>query len=232
MDDINNYNEKGRTKLMEAADVGDLAMVRCLLSKGASPFMTDKNYGTTTAKMFAGRKAYDNNIFSKIEIILADITGEEVVKKQKETNDYSYEYSVPIYSHTDAGGSRVLLVLGVIVGLPWVVWNYDLNPLSNEISIYPQEYKCMTKTNRSGCEWVNIPYVTYKVNYETQTVLYWSSDKTWSVKKAKNCKVISRKHWTCGGYYKYGFNNGEYSSENTKGKRYMSKTLWWYHNWR
>lgn len=204
MDDINSYNEKGRTKLMEAADSGDLAMVTWLLNKDADPFMTDENYGTTTAKMYAGRKAYDDNIYSKIENILADITGEEVEKKQKqkETVSCSYEHSDRIYSHTDTGELKALII--IMVGITTLTWLFVGNPLnlfSSEITIY--KVACndreTIKDNRFKCrnKYTKLSKATFKAMEEKQEVIYWNTDNETELTKLEKCTVRDSENWSC-----------------------------------
>lgn len=70
MDYINSYNEHGRTKLMEAADAGDLAEVRRLLELGADPALLDERWRTTSARMLALRKSSRGQAFVEIARLL------------------------------------------------------------------------------------------------------------------------------------------------------------------
>lgn len=70
MDEINSYNSNGRTKLMEAADAGDLTEVRRLLELGADPSLLDEQWKTTTARMLALRKSSQGPDFVEIARLL------------------------------------------------------------------------------------------------------------------------------------------------------------------
>ena len=67
---INEYDENGRTPLMNAAIVGDYDEVKRLLELGADPDIADRDWGTTKAENYAGRKAKNSEIHRKIEELL------------------------------------------------------------------------------------------------------------------------------------------------------------------
>lgn len=117
MMDINSYNENGRTPLMEAANLGDIEEVRRLLALGADPYLRDASFGTSTAKMFAGRKAHDGNVYYEIEQLLGDITGEDVVYRslyQEEIEVDRKYFGKNTESGWDFDVAQVLYVLGFI----------------------------------------------------------------------------------------------------------------------
>ena len=124
----------------------------------------------------------------------------------------------------------VLLLLLIFVGAPWAFWHFDLNRFSDEITVYRQISKC--DDNNKNCEWLNNNATTYKVNSKTQTVIYWSTKEPWPLKQAEDCVVESKKHWSCGSdYYKYGFEEGDYTGYDTDRYRYVTKTTWWLKKW-
>lgn len=112
----------------------------------------------------------------------------------------------------------------IFIGMPWAVWHFDLTPFNDEITIYQQINKCY----KNNCKWRNNKSITFKVDSNSQSVVFWSSDEPWPIKKAEDCVVVNKKHWNCGTHYKYGFNEGNYSREDTKEQRYISKTMWWF----
>ena len=82
--------------------------------------------------------------------------------------------------------------------------------------------------NNKNCKWHNHNATTFKVDSNSQSVIFWSSKEPWPLKQAEDCIVVDKKHWNCGKYYKYGFNEGDYTREDTETYRYITKTTWWY----
>ncbi len=115
MEDINDCNENGRTKLMEAADKGDLEEVKRLLGLGADPFLKDANWSTSTAKMYASRKSNGEDVFYEIECLLGEVTGVDVVKRPKseEITDYCDHVDENSRSDWDWGGISVFILYGL-----------------------------------------------------------------------------------------------------------------------
>jgi hypothetical protein len=132
-------------------------------------------------------------------------------------------------SDDEVGWLWVLLLLLIFVGAPWAVWHFDLNRLSDKITVYRQISKC--DNNNKNCEWRNNKATTFKVNSSLQTVIYWSTKEPWPLKRAEDCIVESKKQWSCGNYSKYGFNEGDYTGEDTDLYRYVTKTNWWLKKW-
>ena len=130
---------------------------------------------------------------------------------------------------SDESSGCLLLIAVMFTGIAWANWHYDLNPLNDEITAYKQKYQC-DKKSKKKCKWVNYRYDTYKVNPEMQLVITWSSEKPWNLLKPRDCIVVSKKHWSCGNLYKFGFNQGEYevTGEDYENYRYVSKSRWWY----
>ena len=122
----------------------------------------------------------------------------------------------------------VLVYIALLGGIVWAIWHYDLNPISDEITVYLQEYKCK-KENNKKCYWGNSLYVTYKVNPDMQTVISWSSVKPWPLRKVTNCVIKNKKNWSCKDEGdEYGFNEGEFSGiDDGEQHRFISKTRWW-----
>lgn len=131
----------------------------------------------------------------------------------------------------DAGGWFFAITLVIV----WAGWNYSWNPLSSEISMYQQIWLCKDYKNEKNCKWKNNSLTTYKINEDTQTVIYWFSGNPWDLRKADSCIVKNRKHWKCGTMYRFGFNDGDYTtSGGSDHYRYISKTSWWWnelYNW-
>lgn len=69
-ENINEYDENGRTPLMNAAIAGDYDEVKRLLELGANPDIADRDWGTTKAEDYAGREAKDSEVHRKIEELL------------------------------------------------------------------------------------------------------------------------------------------------------------------
>ena len=114
----------------------------------------------------------------------------------------------------------------------WGVWNFEVNPFGNEVSVFPQLFHCSDWSNETGCAWVSYPSTTYKVDVDRQTVVSWRSGKEWPLKSEKDCVVVSKTHWSCGKKPNvFGFNDGVSSrAEDAEGYdrgRLASKTLWW-----
>ena len=129
---------------------------------------------------------------------------------------------------SDEASGCLLLIAVMVTGISWANWHYDLNPLSDEITIYTQNKEC-DKVNNKKCKWISSYYTTYKVNSDMQTVISWdTSDNNSSLTKHRSCIVIDNKHWICGSNYKYGVTDGEYTSKDGEWRRYVSKTKWWY----
>jgi len=68
---LDDYNEAGRTKLMEAVIIGDVDEVKFLLALGASSKIKDNNFGSSGAIDFAGRKRSESEPHAEIYKILA-----------------------------------------------------------------------------------------------------------------------------------------------------------------
>ena len=122
-------------------------------------------------------------------------------------------------------------ILLIFIGLPWTIWNFDLNVFSNEISAYKQVRNC-DKHNQS-CQWANDEMITYKIFLHSQKVVYWSNTNRWPLKQLNNCAIASKRHWSCKVIYgdtvynTHGFNAGRYAQESTDSYRYVYKTTWW-----
>tara|TARA_R110001599_G_scaffold95594_3_gene247903 strand:- start:984 stop:1610 length:627 start_codon:yes stop_codon:yes gene_type:complete len=54
---IDDYDENGRTPLMNASIIGNIEEVERLLEAGANPLIADRDFGTTTAEGYAARYA-------------------------------------------------------------------------------------------------------------------------------------------------------------------------------
>lgn len=70
--DIDEYDENGRTSLMNAAFNGDYDEVKRLLDLGADPSIADDNFGTTTAEDIALRLAKKSETHRKIYNLLVE----------------------------------------------------------------------------------------------------------------------------------------------------------------
>jgi hypothetical protein len=108
------------------------------------------------------------------------------------------------------------------------LWHFDVNPFSNEVTVYSQEFKCQDEVYKTGCSWESVVYETYEVNPEAQSVIFWTSNKPWPLVALNDCIVVSKARWSCGGeLYQFGFNDGEYTVKNSETFRSVSKTWWW-----
>lgn len=118
MTDIDHYNENGRTKLMEAAISGDTEELERLLELGADPFIKDRDFGSTTAKMYAGRKAKKSEIHALIEKRLSSLTGEEICAETPPEPEIEPERDRPLPSNGELGivafAALACFVLGFI----------------------------------------------------------------------------------------------------------------------
>jgi hypothetical protein len=230
---IDEYDKNGYTPLMLAAKEGDYDEVKRLLELGADPNIMDEDFGTSSAQSFASRKAKRSEVHRKVEKLLI-----EANPHSKKSVDYDslsdssghsgYESN---YSHDyeDWSGCLVplFIILAIISGIPWAIWHFNLNPFNNEISAYRQYFECDEKY-KNKCTWRSLYYITYEVNPDAQSVISWNSGDPASLHKLENCIVKSKKHWTCGEYYKQGFYDGKHTSKDSNKYRYVSKTKWWY----
>lgn len=66
------YNRGGYTPLMVAAIVGDYNEVKRLLELGANPNAVDRDWGSSKAVNFAGRKAKSSEVHRRIERLLIE----------------------------------------------------------------------------------------------------------------------------------------------------------------
>ena len=69
---IYEYDKNGRTPLMNSAIAGDYDEVVRLLELGADPNIADRDWGTTKAVNYAGRKAKNSETHRKIEQLLVE----------------------------------------------------------------------------------------------------------------------------------------------------------------
>ena len=69
---INEYDKNGHTPLMNAAITGDYDEVKRLLALGADPNIADRDWGTTKAENYAGRKAKNSEIHRKIQKLIIE----------------------------------------------------------------------------------------------------------------------------------------------------------------
>ncbi|MDR5904867.1 ankyrin repeat domain-containing protein [Franzmannia qiaohouensis] len=67
---IDEYDGKGRTPLMNAAITGNIEEVERLLKAGANPLIADRDFGTTTAEGYAARFAKNSKEHQTIRKIL------------------------------------------------------------------------------------------------------------------------------------------------------------------
>ena len=64
----------------------------------------------------------------------------------------------------------------ILIAVFWAIWNYDIAPLSDEISVLIQKKEC---DEQKKCRWDNYREINYKINTDTHEVVYWYSDKKW-----------------------------------------------------
>jgi len=101
-ENIDEYDENGRTALMNAAIAGDYDEVKRLLELGADPDVADRDWGTTAkAENYAGRKAKNSEVHRKIEELLVESNPHS---EKKERNAFKYEAS-QIYSNSSHSSS-------------------------------------------------------------------------------------------------------------------------------
>lgn len=65
-DDINTYNDRGYTKLIEAAIAGDFEEVKLLITLGADPSVKDRDSQAFNALSFASRERLESDLHSEI----------------------------------------------------------------------------------------------------------------------------------------------------------------------
>jgi len=111
-ENIDEYDENGRTALMNAAIAGDYDEVKRLLELGADPDIADRDWGTTKAENYAGRKAKNSKVHTKIEELLVESNPHS---DNKERNAFNYEAS-QIYSNDSYSSSISLSGLLYILG--------------------------------------------------------------------------------------------------------------------
>lgn len=116
----------------------------------------------------------------------------------------------------------------IVIAILWAFWHYDFDPFGDEVSAYMQNYSCKDATTQKGCEWVNSRHTIYNVNENSQTVMYWSEENPWPLRKIIGCKVANKNHWSCDNHgFLIGFNNGDVASHQLNNTRNVSKTTWW-----
>ena len=71
---IDDYDENGKTPLMNAAIIGNTEEVERLLKAGANPLLADRDFGTTTAEGYAARYARKSEEHQRIREILKAAT--------------------------------------------------------------------------------------------------------------------------------------------------------------
>lgn len=123
----------------------------------------------------------------------------------------------------------MLFFIAVVVF--WAFWNFQIAPLSDEVSVFSQSLKCEDEKYKTNCVYENNSYTTYKVNIGTGRVLFWDSESTWPILEHRNCNIRDRKNWSCrdNNYNYFGFDDGEYIGDEDKYPklRYVSKTEFW-----
>jgi len=113
-ENINEYDENGRTPLMNAAIAGDYDEVKRLLELGADPNIADKDWGTTKAENYAGREAKNSEVHRKIEELLVESNPHSEKKELNASqNETSHLYSSNSYS-SSISLSGWLYILGFI----------------------------------------------------------------------------------------------------------------------
>lgn len=111
---IDDYDDRGRTPLMNAAIDGDLVEVERLLVAGANPLIADRDFGNTTAEAYAARFARKSEAHRRIRVILR-------VASDKAVGSQSVPRPEPVYPEPEELSSR-----GVKPRQPDVSWPFEL----------------------------------------------------------------------------------------------------------
>lgn len=75
---IDDYDDKGRAPLMNAAIDGDLEEGERLLVAGVNPLIADRDFGSTTAEGYAAHYTRKNTVHRRIRAILRAASGQAV----------------------------------------------------------------------------------------------------------------------------------------------------------
>ena len=127
---------------------------------------------------------------------------------------------------SNKSGAGGWIFIAVVI---WLLWHFNINPLSNEVSVFLQKSNCTKINTIEHCRWENFDQITFQVFSETQRVVFWSKNNPWPITKLNSCAVSDKNNWSCiSSNDVFGFRDGDYKlSKASKELRVVSKTQWY-----
>ncbi len=122
-----------------------------------------------------------------------------------------------------------LVLLVVISTSVWSIWNFELIPSTDSVTIYAQKKIC----ENDQCRWVAMRRFTFHADPKTQSVKYWPTNEEARIKHFKRCRVKDWKNWTCVRSVRKtaGIKDGKLHPPPDETIQHISKTAWWLKYW-
>ena len=115
-----------------------------------------------------------------------------------------------------------LFFIAIVMGALWYVGAFTT---ADEITEYRQYKKC---NNGINCKWTNSDRISYRINFESQNVVYWETEDVRYLSRYDDCVVGDIENWECEPGYGLtrGIKDGNWNSLGN-GFRNVSFIEWW-----